>query len=89
MTRTYIETYYAIPKLITRSKQKKHPKNCISQEKHKRDQINQPILPPLALKSDYCSLNPTLFVRLTEQNNFLSENGPDRARFIGFCHLRR
>ena len=56
MTRTYIETYYAIPKLITRSKQKKHPKNCISQEKHKRDQINQPILPPLALKSNYCSL---------------------------------
>ena len=60
MTRTYIETYYAIPNLITRSKQKKHPKNCISQEKHKRDQINQPILPPLALKSDYCSLKDSV-----------------------------
>ena len=56
MTRIYIETVYAVPKLITRLSKKKHPNNCLSQEKHKRDRINQPILPPLALKSDYCSL---------------------------------
>ena len=48
-----------------------------------------PLTLQIEAKKRKFSFNLTLFVRLTEQDNFLSENVPDRARFIGFCHLRR